>query len=79
MKFSFRKYFLILVIIFLGNISSKFFVYGEVHSVAKPSQNLPYTPVITPNGSTMPWTIDHDGAKVFRLTVETCQHEISPG
>ncbi len=38
-----------------------------------------YTPVITPNGSTMPWTKDKDGAKVFRITIEPCQHEIAPG
>ena len=43
------------------------------------TQNLSYTPVITPNGSTMPWTMDRDGAKVFRITVDQCQHEIAPG
>ena len=79
MQFNFKKYFFIFLIIFLGNISSKSLVYGEVNSVVKPSQNLSYTPVITPNGSTMPWTVDADGAKVFHLTVETCQHEIAPG
>src|SRR5881628_218829 len=42
------------------------------------AQGLPYTPVITPNGSTLPFTVE-DGVKVFRLTVEACRHEIAPG
>ena len=29
---------------------------------------LPYTPVVTPNGSTLPWTMEN-GVKVFHLTV----------
>ena len=40
---------------------------------------LPYTPVVTPNGSTLPWTLDQDGAKLFQLTVGECKHEIAPG
>jgi len=40
---------------------------------------LPYTPVVTPNGSTLPWTMEKDGVKVFHLTVEPCKHEIAPG
>ena len=70
MKFNFKNIYLIVFFVLVGNFQQNF-VFGEVNSVAKPSQNLPYTPVITPNGSTMPWTIDPDGAKVFHLTVET--------
>ena len=56
------------------------FVYGEVKSSPSAAiQKLPYTPVITPNGSTLPWTMAEDGVKVFHLSVETCQHEIAPG
>ncbi len=43
------------------------------------SGTLPYTPVVTPNGSTLPWTMEKDGVKVFHLTVEQCKHEIAPG
>lgn len=43
------------------------------------TSKLPYTPVITPNGSTLPWTLDKDGAKVFNLTVDQCKHEVAPG
>lgn len=39
---------------------------------------LPYTPVVTPNGSTLPWEMQ-DGVKIFRLTVEQCRSEIAPG
>jgi manganese oxidase len=37
-----------------------------------------YTPVITPNGSTLPFKIV-DGVKVFHLIVEEVQHEFAPG
>ena len=33
------------------------------------AKRLPYTPVVTPNGSTLPWEIV-DGIKEFHLTVE---------
>ena len=39
---------------------------------------LPYTPVVTPNGSTLPWTIV-DGVKEFHLTVEEIMWEMAPG
>lgn len=39
---------------------------------------LPYTPVVTPNGTTLPWTVE-SGFKTFRLTVEQCRHEVAPG
>jgi manganese oxidase len=37
-----------------------------------------YTPVITPNGSTLPFTIV-DNVKVFHLIAEEVQHEFVPG
>lgn len=42
------------------------------------AQGLPYTRVITPNGSTLPFTTEA-GVKVFKLTVEPCRHEVAPG
>lgn len=49
-------------------------------SFAKAKENgaLAYTPVITPNGSTAEWTLE-EGYKVFKLEVNECQHEVSPG
>lgn len=46
---------------------------------AQKREELPYTPVIMPNGpGTLPF--ERDGAvKVFRLTVERIRHEIAPG
>jgi manganese oxidase len=40
--------------------------------------SAPYTPVTTPNGSTLPWKII-DGVKVFHLIAEPVQHEFAPG
>ncbi|RUL83561.1 multicopper oxidase family protein [Tautonia sociabilis] len=37
-----------------------------------------YTPVVTPNGWTLPYTIV-DGAKVFHLVAEEVEHEFAPG
>ncbi len=37
-----------------------------------------YTPVVTPNGSTMPWTMK-DGAKEFRIVAEPVKREFAPG
>ena len=52
---------------------------------AEPSVNadaahapLPYTPVVTPNGSTLPWTMEK-GVKVFRLVAEPVKREFAPG
>ncbi|MCZ6600868.1 MAG: multicopper oxidase domain-containing protein, partial [Acidobacteria bacterium] len=39
---------------------------------------LPYTPVITPNGSTLPWRMV-DGVKEFHLVVEEIMWEFAPG
>ena len=38
----------------------------------------PYTPVMTPNGSTLPWTMK-DGVKEFRLVAEPVKREFAPG
>lgn len=40
--------------------------------------DLPYTPVLTPNGSTLPWKLA-DGVKVFHLVAEPVRREIAPG
>lgn len=38
----------------------------------------PYTPVITPNGESLPWKME-GGVKEFRLTVEEIEWEVAPG
>jgi FtsP/CotA-like multicopper oxidase with cupredoxin domain len=38
----------------------------------------PYVPVVTPNGSTLPYKLDH-GVKVFHLVAEPVKREIAPG
>jgi FtsP/CotA-like multicopper oxidase with cupredoxin domain len=42
------------------------------------AEEPPYTPVITPNGSTLAWKMEN-GKKVFHLTLETCKWEVAPG
>ena len=56
---SLRMFLLAIFILFGGYFSS-----AQEPKQTMQVQNLPYTPVITPNGSTMPWILDKDGAKV---------------
>jgi len=39
---------------------------------------LPYVPVVTPNGSSLPWVLK-DGVKEFRLVAEPVKREFAPG
>jgi FtsP/CotA-like multicopper oxidase with cupredoxin domain len=39
---------------------------------------LPYTPVVMPNGASLPWVMK-DGVKEFRLVAEPVKHEVAPG
>ena len=39
---------------------------------------MPYTPVVTPNGSTLPFTMK-DGVKEFHLVAEPVKREFAPG
>ncbi len=41
-------------------------------------EKLPYTPVVTPNGSTLPWKMV-DGVKEFHLVAEEITWEFAPG
>lgn len=45
---------------------------------ARPRTPLPYTPVRTPNGTTLPFEMK-DGVKEFRLVAEEVEHEFAPG
>jgi manganese oxidase len=47
-------------------------------SATQPSGATGYTPVTTPNGSTLAWTME-DGCKTFRLTAEQLKREFAPG
>ena len=46
--------------------------------IMPPIQGLSYTPVITLNGSTLPWKWDN-GVKVFHLIAEPVKREFAPG
>jgi FtsP/CotA-like multicopper oxidase with cupredoxin domain len=43
-----------------------------------PQEKLPYTPVVTPNGTPLPWVMK-DGVKEFRLVAEPVEREFAPG
>ncbi len=42
------------------------------------AQDVSYIPVVTPNGTTLSWTVE-GGVKVFHLTAEPVKREFSPG
>ncbi len=48
-----------------------------VTPASRPAE-LPYTPVHTPNGWTLPWRVV-DGVKEFHLVAEEVEHEFAPG
>ncbi len=52
--------------------------HSQVSSDPLNPRDLPYTPVVTPNGSTLPWKLV-DGVKEFHLVVEEIEWEIAPG
>ena len=43
-----------------------------------PPPTGPYKPVITPNGTTLPWKMEN-GVKVFHLFAEEVKREFAPG
>lgn len=49
---------------------------GKTYSPGQPGQD--YTPVETPDGSTLQFTLN-DGVKVFHLIAEEVEHEFGPG
>jgi FtsP/CotA-like multicopper oxidase with cupredoxin domain len=51
-------------------------VQGPTTAAPSPAGN--YTPVVTPNGSTMPWMM-RDGVKEFRIIAEPVKREFAPG
>ncbi len=53
-------------------------VHAEAGNPAPPPPAGPYTPVVTPNGSTMPWTMK-DGVKEFRIVAAPLKREFAPG
>lgn len=50
----------------------------QTTTIMPPIQGLPYTPVVTLNGSTLPWKWDN-GVKVFHLIAEPVKREFAPG
>ncbi len=51
-------------------------IMGQQRAMGEPRPS--YTPVVTPDGSTLPWKMV-DGVKEFRLVVEEITWEVAPG
>lgn len=49
------------------------FAWGNLYA-----EELSYTPVVTPNGSTLPWKME-EGFKAFHLVAEPVKREFAPG
>jgi FtsP/CotA-like multicopper oxidase with cupredoxin domain len=64
----------------LGLLRGRAAAAGEPSAAPAPGAppKGPYTPVVTPNGSTLPWTVK-DGVKEFRLVAEPVKREFAPG
>jgi len=52
--------------------------FAKKQITSENAKNLPYTPVVTPNGSSLPWKIVN-GVKEYHLTIDVIEHEIAPG
>jgi FtsP/CotA-like multicopper oxidase with cupredoxin domain len=63
--------------IFFTYLSAILCVFFSLVSAQEDSRTA-FTPVITPNGSTLPWRIE-EGVKVFHLTAEPVKREFAPG
>jgi manganese oxidase len=50
----------------------------QPHFVPFEVKDAPYVPVVTPNGSTLPWKME-DGVKVFHLIAEPVKRQFAPG
>jgi len=50
----------------------------QPHFVPFEVKDVPYVPVITPNGSTLPWKME-EGVKVFHLIAEPVKRQFAPG
>jgi hypothetical protein len=53
-------------------------VSGQTPITSDTVRQLPYTPVVTPNGASLPWKMV-DGIKEFHLIVEEIEWEMAPG
>ena len=72
-----KKYFFLLGVL----VAFSVFGHAEMWNTKKETEKdkkLGYTPVITPNVGSLPWTLDGD-VKVFHLTAEPTLREFAPG
>ena len=63
---------------FFGKIQSTLAAISGTEPAPAPVSGGSYTPVVTPNGSTLPWVMK-DGVKEFHLVAEPVKREFAPG
>ena len=74
-----KKFLILTTAVFLFSTAGHQLSFAEMPSSAGVnSKDLPYTPVVTLNGSTLPWKMA-DGVKEFHLTAEEVEWEMAPG
>ncbi len=66
------------VILSIGVLSVVFTAISPTRRENAFAEDLPYTPVVTLNGSTLPWKMV-DGVKEFHLIPEQVEWEVAPG
>ena len=54
------------------------FLAGNALAKSPYPADWPYTPITTPNGRSLEWTVEN-GVKVFKLVTEEIEHEMAPG
>src|SRR5712692_2765333 len=59
-------------------VRSAFVAVLLMPAVARAQSKLPYVPVVTPNGKSLPFVMDR-GVKVFHLVAEQVKRELAPG
>ena len=60
---------------FMGSVIGSSADSGPVEQITTPQAQAP---IITPNGSSLPWKLV-DGVKVYHLIAEEVEHEFAPG
>lgn len=63
---------------FAAGLGSSLVKHAAAQEPSAPRSPQGYTPVVTPNGVTLPYTMK-DGVKEFHLTAEEVEHEFAPG
>jgi hypothetical protein len=68
----------VVLVLSIATVLAQRAVSGQTPVTSETVKNLPYTPVVTLNGSTLPWKMV-GGVREFHLSVEEISWEMAPG